>query len=331
MTTATRQPDSRARPADRSESAGEHEPVPATHAAPAPDTAAGSQEPFRQRVFEQLKTAAGFIAPTTLITAVLAWYGYVSTYQEYLHFGIHLSMLRMSTADLAIQSIAALWVPCLVTLAAVGVVHEVTVRVNRLLADAANRERLHRGATIALRTGIAMTVFGAISVWPFGQLSENERLAGLTPFCLGAGTALAAYAVLVRRRAPWAGDDACARVRMIGPWPWLIAGFVVLNLFWGAGSFAAAYGAGRGEWAVKKLTDSPAVILDTTERLYLNSACAVQTDLPAEEGQRFRYRYRGLHLLTSSGGRLFLVPAAWSKGCPVLVLPDDEAVRLQFS
>ncbi|MGW3039709.1 hypothetical protein ACWC9T_06560 [Kitasatospora sp. NPDC001159] len=91
---------------------------------------------------------------------------------------------------------------------------------------------------------------------------------------------------------------------------------------------------------------SPAVILDTVERLHLDlSACAdpkstacrksewaglTETTLPdAGPQDRFRYRYRGLRLLAQSGDRMFLLPNYWTwEHGDLLVLPMDADVRV---
>ena len=72
------------------------------------------------------------------------------------------------------------------------------------------------------------------------------------------------------------------------------------------------------------------VILDTRERLFLADGTVEETALPVEEGDRFRYRYRGLRLLILGSDRLFLVPDAWSASDSTLVVPLDDSVRVQF-
>ena len=69
--------------------------------------------------------------------------------------------------------------------------------------------------------------------------------------------------------------------------------------------------------------------LDSTERLHL--AQVRETALPAEPGQRFRYRYRDLRLPVASGDRLFLLPVGWRPGSrAVLVVQGNDSVRIQL-
>ena len=75
--------------------------------------------------------------------------------------------------------------------------------------------------------------------------------------------------------------------------------------------------------------------MDTKERLYLGTlpeAGVTETTLPTEEGQTYRYRYRGLRLLIQAGDRMFLVPDHWSPSNSTLVFDlDDVRVRLPVS
>jgi hypothetical protein len=53
---------------------------------------------------------------------------------------------------------------------------------------------------------------------------------------------------------------------------------------------------------------------------------------PATGNDAIRYRTTGLRFLASSGGRIFLLHDGWKpRGGTVIVLPDNEQVRWQFS
>ena len=68
------------------------------------------------------------------------------------------------------------------------------------------------------------------------------------------------------------------------------------------------------------------------------SATGVRKSQPDSLDQRYAemqlgtsdYRYRNLRLLIQGKDRLFLVPSPWSRGEATLVLPLDDAVRIQF-
>jgi hypothetical protein len=54
-----------------------------------------------------------------------------------------------------------------------------------------------------------------------------------------------------------------------------------------------------------------------------------ESTLPTEPAGKFDYRYRSLRLLIQAGGRLFRVPEHWTAQGRTLIVPCDDAVRLQ--
>jgi len=112
---------------------------------------------------------------------------------------------------------------------------------------------------------------------------------------------------------------------------WLrLAGLVFAGLFWAANGFAAGFGTGRAVDDATALPRRPEVVLDTKERLVDPPEGVTETPLPVEEGQTYKYRYRGLRLLLATGGRLFLVPQHWDDQGRTLVVPNDSQLRLEL-
>ena len=83
---------------------------------------------------------------------------------------------------------------------------------------------------------------------------------------------------------------------------------VAAAVFWTNATLAQWSGTGLGQEQASRLDELPRVVLDTRERLYLRNADVSEAVLQTEEGQTFRYRYRGLRLLVQNGDRMFLVP-----------------------
>lgn len=54
-----------------------------------------------------------------------------------------------------------------------------------------------------------------------------------------------------------------------------------------------------------------------------------KTSLPIAEGQKFKYRYSGLHLPTETGGRLSLISAADKGRTGTILVPYNDSVRIQ--
>lgn len=111
---------------------------------------------------------------------------------------------------------------------------------------------------------------------------------------------------------------------------------MVAGTFWSTATIAQWWGLGQARALAADLTALPAVVLDTSERLYPgNDAIAFQElgDVASPDDQAnaetFAYRYFGLRLLAQGDGRLYLVPDAWSADASTIVVPYDE-VRVRF-
>lgn len=295
-------------------------------AGPPPSSVATPPEPGQRwgNLLDQLSAVAGIVAPSTVVTALLYYYGYVATYARFDHFGVDLATLRLPTQELVLRSVAVLYVPCAVLLT-LGIAYVlVRNRTRAALAERSRWARLRRVGWVAVGLGGLLLIRALVGI--VVPEVAREEFPATTPIALGAGVSSLLYGrhLLTRARAPRSGAVPESAVFMLG------TGVVVLSLFWAANTFAAAYGRGQAEIDSRTLDSRPAVTLDTKERLYLNAACAEETLLPADSEQTFRYRHRGLRLLTVGSDRLFLVPDRWADGCDVLVVPDDDSVRIQF-
>ncbi|MFJ3789583.1 hypothetical protein [Kitasatospora sp. NPDC090091] len=159
--------------------------------------------------------------------------------------------------------------------------------------------------------------FEAIDAGPMG-----------TPLLLGGALLLVVLARLLAVRTtgvpyPLTGERAALGISVA---------LIVLCSFWAAGGFAHQKGENDAERLADNLALRPAVVLDTTERLYLQWSGVDERALPdGGAGQRFRYRYRGLRLLAQVNGRMFLIPRNWTWDAGnVLILPVDANVRIVF-
>lgn len=285
-------------------------------------------EPAASDLERRVKLISGILAPTTVLTALLFYYGYVATTAEYGYFGISMGSLDLSTQDFLLRSVAALYVPLgllllLIVLAAWG--HG---NVRRRLAARLGDRRWRRGAIVAVAGGAVVFARGFIGV-AFPDVARTEPIA-VTPVCLGVGIGAITYGrhvlVVLTRGGSSPRRHWTEPVGLVA-----VVGVVVLSTFWAANSFAAAYGTGRAEQIARRIGERPAVVLDTTERLYADYDGLEERPLPPGTDQRFHYRYLGLRLLAESGGRMFLVPERWNPDSgAVLVVPANSNVRLQF-
>ncbi|WP_434444599.1 hypothetical protein [Lentzea sp. E54] len=283
----------------------------------ADDNSADGDHVTKPGLGKRLETFAGVAAPTTLATALLFYFGYVATLARYLHFGVDLSTLNLTTTEFLLLGTEVIF-PAIAVLLVLTVAGWATHRgVRRVLA--AGRSLVGRVLAIVIfLVGASMFVRGTIGVLSIAI--ARDEFPGITPLTFGLGLPIAAYGVWTLR-----GTGKMPAVLMV-----VLVGIATLGLFWATNSFAAAYGRGRANQVAAALHTRPAVVLDTKERLYLTLPGVTETALPASEGQTFRYRYRGLHVLIAAGGRLFLVPAHWNGTPGTVVVPYGDAARIQF-
>lgn len=273
---------------------------------------------------------SSFVAPLTLVTALLFYFGYVSTREFFRYFGVDVDIIGLSTQEFVMRSPGALFIPVMILLllAAAGIIGHRVLR--RRIGDRSEATRRRVVGAIAW-CGIAFLLAGLacafllpfLPAWAWGQL--------LTPLFLAVGAGLSAYAASTARAF---GGATVSRAVVV-----LLVLVMVAGTFWSTATIAQWWGRGQARSLAADLTTLPAVVLDTTERLYPgNDDIAFQQlgeEAPegAEESapQSFGYRYFGLRLLAQGGGRLYLVPDVWSPDASTIVVPyDDVRVRFRF-
>ncbi|MFJ3906381.1 hypothetical protein [Streptomyces sp. NPDC090025] len=143
-------------------------------------------------------------APTSLVTALLYYFGYWHAYWFFAYFRVNSTLLGLGTTDYLLRSLDALWVPLTVT-ATAGLValwgHDLVRR--RLAVTGAGPRALRRVTAGVAGAGLLPTVGG---LWSTFSPTFLNRVLTLAPLSLSAGVALLAYARrlerLVAARAP---------------------------------------------------------------------------------------------------------------------------------
>jgi hypothetical protein len=261
-----------------------------------------------------LSVGGSIVAPATAISTLLFYFGYVSTRAQYLYFGLDVDTIGLSTQGFIMRSPQPLLVPllALTLLAAGGIVLSRRLR-PQLVAHSL------RGAIV----GVATVAVGFVLLFSYPLIGQWTYYALLTPVVLAVGGAVSAYALGLRHGA------VPARVAL-----WLT---VATAVFWANATVAQWSGTGLAQEQAMRLDQLPRVIVDSRERLYLRTADVTETALPSEDGQEFRYRYRGLRLLIQNGDKMFLVPCSeqgpdcpWRGSNPTLLVELGDATRVQF-
>jgi hypothetical protein len=312
-----------------------HRPTPGRSRTPSPVRGRAAAQRPGMGLERVVQVATAIIAPTTVLTALLFYFGWIRTNALFQYFGVDAAVLGFTTQDYLLRSTEALYVP-LGTLLVVGLAgiwaHS---QVAAWLAGR-NPGGLPRRTALAVGAvglvGLALFARGVAGV-AVPRLSRDGFL--VTPVCLGLGAILGAYAQWLwrrlRQRPGLRGGDSRPR------WPGLVglglvAMLVVLSLFWATTDYARAYGRGRAVAYARDLAVRPGVVVYSAERLFLQGPGVRESALPAGEHARYRYRYSGLRLLTEARGRLFLLPAGWTTtGGATIALAADDQLRVEFT
>ena len=271
------------------------------------------------------------VAPTTLVTALAFYFGWVLTNSRASYFGIDASALGYSTQDYLLRSADALFVPLgsVFSLGLGGVwLHAFAVR--QLNAPAA-RARLRIAARTAIAVGGGLFALGAFAVFRPLSFSAHYLFAPASP---GIGIALLAYGLHLLDRVAAAERPPARPVPSAGPSIratalTLVALLVVLSGFWTASRYADALGRGRAERLAAALHLRPQVTVFAPKRLALASGDVVERRLAS--GGAYGYSYSGLRLLIRSGGKYFLLPEGWTRARDnAIVLADSPDYRFEF-
>lgn len=304
--------------------------APVTAAAPSAHPGSASDEALSvlPKVF---KIIGSVVAPTTLLTALLFYFGRLHITGFFQYFGVNFTALDLTTQDYLIRSADGLFVPVAVA-AAVALL---LVWLHRLLLRRAvqrNQTRLPRAvAFVYVGVGLLLggtAVIGVLDPAVFGAVPELPGLA------LAIGVLCLSYASrLLRAWGSWASPAPLAgSPGAIAVVEWaLVFVLVSVGLFWTVGNYALAVGTGRGHDIEASLATWPDAVLLSEQRLGLVAAGVTELQC-ADADAAYAFRYDGLKLVMQSGDQYFFLPATWSRGAGAAILiPRSDAVRLEFT
>jgi hypothetical protein len=307
--------------------------------------------------FERWVSLVGnIIAPVTAISALLFYFGYVSSRSQFEYFGLDVDTIGLTTQDFIKRSPQSLPVPLLVLSvlgAGAALVNAMIKR--RLVTDYAQpgpeaATRARRWIGRATTGGLVLLMAGIVLLLAYPLLRDWPWFDLVTPLVIALGGSITAYAIGASRfaanlespsdssqgpSAPLVGAPVTPAARHTSVWlrpavSVFILVAVAASIFWATATVAQWSGTGLAQSQAVRLDELPSVILDTKERLYLTSPGLSETALPPSPGQTFRYRYRHLRLLIQGNDRMFLVPDRWSPSDSTLLVMLDSSVRMQF-
>jgi hypothetical protein len=267
---------------------------------------------------------AGSVAgATTLIAALLFYFGWARTQAALGYFGINVAIAHLSVNDLVLRSVDVTVRP----FAALGLIGLILLAGHRWLA-AALPARAHpaiaRGAMLACVLGVTLCIVAVLGFYNWVVYSKRYPF---VPIFLAAGVTLAGYGFYIRRLAQhdspsrgWTG-----RTQAIV--------LVILNvslIFWIVSDYATIAGQQVGEQLASHLQAQPGVVVYSKMSLGLTAPGVTVARLPGSDNP-YRYRYSNLRLLLYSDGRYFLLPYGWKQGRdPVFLLEEGNDINVEF-
>jgi len=290
-----------------------------------------------------IKILGAIVAPTTLLTALLYYFGWSHAYWFCDYFGVNSTVLGFTSTDYVMRSVDALFVPLTVAASAALLAVWGHTALRARLAAGSRPRALRVLVPTAMVLGGLLVLGGFVSVFTTTVLSEHLVAA---PLSLGFGVLLLVYALhlqrLVTSRPQAAGSgsgsaDCSAGGSGRGGRGWAAAAewavvfvLVGLSLFWAATDYSAAVGRSRAGDFVAGLARYPSVVIYSARSLSLRAPGVTQVRCQDPEAA-YRYRYDGLKLVLQSGDEYLFLPAKWTAASGVAILiPKSDSLRLEF-
>lgn len=277
-----------------------------------------------------VKVAAAVIAQTTVLTALLFYFGWMHAYYFYGYFGVDSSTLGLTRQDFLMRAQDGLFIPALV----IGMSWLPLLWLHNLF-----RRRVVDGATPGTRNAILRGLFAAGAtlatvglVNAFVQTPIHGYVA-LAPALLVVGVLLIVYSTNMRRgfeiRAGGARSADRVPLTAVAEWTAIVV-VLALGLFWAVNDYSTAVGASRAAQQVRQLSDLPDVSVYSEKGLGLDAAGI--TEVPcADPDAAYRFRYDGLKLIDQAGDQYLFLPGGWTPFTGVAVLlPRKDSLRLEF-
>lgn len=262
--------------------------------------------------------------PTTVLAALLIYFGWARSYEQARAMGLDVNLFGYTPQDFILLSITALYKPLLCLLLVVLLWVWIDRAVRRRVESAVARPAPVR--TVLAVVLPSMTILVNLL---FFSLLRPMGWKDYFPYFLAFGVLLIAWAIRVygwaHPRRQHKNTRSPSRTVELA----LVSGVVTLLLFSGTTNFAESRGKQRADMLEKSIPDLPRTLLYSTRPLNIGVKAVTQVELGTTEAPL--YRYDGLRLLTVSGGRYFFLHDGWTvTDSRVVVLPDDDSIRIEY-
>ncbi len=279
-----------------------------------------------------LKVAGAIVAPTTMLTALLFYFGQMYANGSFEYFGVNFTVLDLTVQDYLIRSADGLIIPLIVVAGATLLALWVHQLLLRALPARTHRVTLRVVMPCAAITGLVLVTLAIVDVISRDPVFPTHPETRGLNFSLG--VLLLFYAARLLRR--FIADKRPERVPRRPPVAVSVAEWgavfilVSVGLFWAVGSYASLVGTGRAKQIEALLPSFPDVAAFSEKRLSLQAPGV--REVICQEGTAYRFRYDGLKLVQQSGNQYLFLPGGWThvNGSAILI-PRSETLRLEFS
>jgi hypothetical protein len=283
-------------------------------------TPAGTPPSVLHELPPVLKVLGQVVAPATLVTALLVFFGWSHTTALFGWFGIDPTSLGFSSTDYLLTTQDGLFVPGVVIALLVLVMTWVLNLVRR--SDPGAVLRAAWAAPVAAVVGAVLATNGVLGL--FGRGALVDRLA-VAPLCLVLGVTLLSVAGHTVR----AGRLSYSRGARVAELTALTL-VMAMALFWATGDYSASVGRGRAAALARSLGEGPQVVLYSDKALGI-TAPGVRTLRCTDASGAYRYRYSGLVLLLNSNGQYVFLPTGWDRRTGrAIAVPKSAQIRLDY-
>lgn len=320
------------RPPDAQPSAVDSAPDSRTAKQPTADVSVESAPIEAETALPQvLKIVSSVVAPTTLLTALMFYFGRQWAVGFFGYLGVQFTVLNLTVQDYLLWSSDGLIPP----LAVIAGLTLLALWLHQLLLEAlpAGARRIvlrifMPSAAIAGLLLLSLVITDVLKGPVFPTFLEARGLS------LSIGVLLLAYAarllrLLIAERRPKQVPRHAPGAMAVAEWGAVFV-LVSVGLFWAVGSYAIGVGRDRAQQIEALLLRFPDVAVYSEKSLSLQ-APGIREVICQNSDAAYRFRYEGLKLVPQSGNQYLFLPFGWTHAYGVaVVLPRSEALRLEF-
>lgn len=276
---------------------------------------------------------AVILPPTTLVTALVFWFGFSFTNARVHELGIDASVLELSTTDYLVRSADPVIAPAAVVLTLLLGSVGLHALIRPLIHSYPRRRMLRSGCLLLFIAGSLGLLVGIRLM--FISIPGLHYL--VPPALLGAGAACAGYGFFTLRTMGHLSKQHENEYRTIPSWEKggyvIVVLLVTLGLFWGTTAYAEALGRGRALTTERGLQTLTSVTIFSKQSLALAdpNLGVLETRIVTPESI-YKFQYSGLRLALRSSDKYFLFPEKWTRVAGrAIVLPDSSDIRLELT